>query len=565
MNIKAKVNAQEVKAFRLSSEDIKGFCVQSRDIRKTISVIIDSITKLKDSLKPTITELDSALKSLPGKIKKIQEEIQNCETRLKDKEDELKSLERTLAATPKSIEIMLPNGKPKKIPNPEYYSIKSQIQAAKAEIAIIKSELYNLKTKLEYAKKLETRISAMKVSVENTLLTLDTKINRCRQIDNEVAEVFGLISKSSDSAIQNLKNIEGLIEQYLKKRMRYNDTYICPVVKDADRLMDIVNLLNQKKEKPSLFKRFVDVIKKEIKEEFAFESEEESENQAEENEPDEIQNEEEVIDNEDNFADEYEDDIENDNNKVVNNYYNIPVTNNNYNFTNNQYTNKTETVQEKCEEGINEESFETKDIKDENSIKNIYGYTDEDITMHGIVFDAQGHVEEFDGKSFGGKYHTYDYRLDHTSTSEYGYYTGERGESLFVPYENNAKGVMVKQILREYGLKGIEYRNAEPDFEECCEETVIIDNMCGDRDVNFPSADEACAKKWNACSKFGISDWDVEKVKRYRLEHWLTWHEKCDTKTMVMVRREINDYVKHLGGVAECKKRDNTPFGGYDE
>ena len=159
-----------------------------------------------------------------------------------------------------------------------------------------------------------------------------------------------------------------------------------------------------------------------------------------------------------------------------------------------------------------------------------------------------------------------------------GYYTGTRGESKYIPCTRTVEGVVVTEILKNYGLDGIEYRNAEPDFEVCSEAIVQINNMTEFRDPyidkngvqqpgNFSYADQELATAWSAVGRDGKTDWTEEDIKKYRKANRLTWHEKCDAKTMVLVRSEINLYFQHSGGCAECKRRDSvgTEDGGFDE
>ena len=193
----------------------------------------------------------------------------------------------------------------------------------------------------------------------------------------------------------------------------------------------------------------------------------------------------------------------------------------------------------------------------------------DEIIKHGIKFDKEHRICEYDGKTFGGAFNSYDVRLNRTSlnTVIYGQYTGVRGESKYIPSARNAKGVAVIDILKTYGLDGIEYRNAEPDFETCSEAVVQIQAMSENRldyrntegniaPGNFKQADIELAKVWNHQLREGRADWIDEDVKKFRKNNRLTWHEKCDTSTMVLVRLEINDYFKHSGGCAECKARD---------
>ena len=176
-------------------------------------------------------------------------------------------------------------------------------------------------------------------------------------------------------------------------------------------------------------------------------------------------------------------------------------------------------------------------------------------------------------------YRGYDERLSNTpaENSELGEWEGERGESKFLPSETTERGAAAKEKLDQYELDGIEYRNAEPDFSKCSEATVQIDNMTENRadyiddngkyqKGNFSQADLRCAEQWNAEEKDGRNDWTDEKVKQYRQNNKLSWHERCDTQTMDLVSQDIHGFFIHSGGVAECKARDNNIIGGdFDE
>lgn len=176
-----------------------------------------------------------------------------------------------------------------------------------------------------------------------------------------------------------------------------------------------------------------------------------------------------------------------------------------------------------------------------------------------IVYDTEGHICEYNGRLFGGNYNTYETRLDYTSRPDpmLGRYEGVRGESKYIPATRTAEGIIVTEILNNYGMDGITYRNAEPDFEDCSEAVVTIPHMTGKREINFPQADIELAIKWNQEAKEGRQNWKPDDVALYRMANSLSWHEKCDTKTMVLVRTEVNLYFQHLGGVAECKARDS--------
>lgn len=205
----------------------------------------------------------------------------------------------------------------------------------------------------------------------------------------------------------------------------------------------------------------------------------------------------------------------------------------------------------------------------------------EEVKAHKVRFDDEGRITQYDGKTFGGEYNSYDTRLAHTPADDnpiFGRYEGIRGESKYIPSRRTVEGVIVTEILSQYGIDGIYYRNAEPDFEPCAEAVVKINGMTENRENysdsmgetalgNFSQADIELAKAWNLERREGRSDWEARDVLNYRKTNNLTWHEKCDTETMVLVRFEINFFFRHSGGCSECRVRDaaGTDGGGFDE
>lgn len=203
------------------------------------------------------------------------------------------------------------------------------------------------------------------------------------------------------------------------------------------------------------------------------------------------------------------------------------------------------------------------------------------------VFDKLGNTAEdikdrIEGKEFGAQYNSEERMIEYTPAedSKKGYWDGVRGNSKFIPNENTEAGLNAKEKLAEYGQDGVRYKNGEPDFSKCSEATVTIDNMTENRDDyyvdgmknygNFSQADIKCSEKWNAEAKDGRSDWTARDVNNWRDENNCTWHERCDTKTMDLISRDIHNtkdpVFTHLGGVSECRVRDAVNAGGeFDE
>lgn len=178
-----------------------------------------------------------------------------------------------------------------------------------------------------------------------------------------------------------------------------------------------------------------------------------------------------------------------------------------------------------------------------------------------------------------GYYNSYETRSKNTPVDGIrGQWEGERGESKYIPSDETEEGKAAQDKLAEKNMNGVEYKYAEPDFSKCAEATVDIDNMTENRedyyDVdgnqkqgNFSQADTKCAELWNTVGKDGKSDWTASEVRDWRRENGYSWHERCDTKTMDLVSRDIHGYFGHYGGCSECKVRDsaNVDGGGFDE
>lgn len=185
------------------------------------------------------------------------------------------------------------------------------------------------------------------------------------------------------------------------------------------------------------------------------------------------------------------------------------------------------------------------------------------------IADLEGNIETLQE----GYFSTYKERLDRTPIdSDLGTWTGERGESLFIP-NTEKRGATIGRMLEEHGLEGIEYRDGNPDFSVIAEETVEIEmtaNRLSNRIKgivgNFEKADAECARQWNLKGKDGRTDWNSRAVSNYRNEHSLSWHENPDRKTCELISQDIHGYFRHLGGFSECVKKEAKDIGGvFDE
>lgn len=164
---------------------------------------------------------------------------------------------------------------------------------------------------------------------------------------------------------------------------------------------------------------------------------------------------------------------------------------------------------------------------------------DNDMLDSGILdddADEEQFLENIEGESY---YSTYDERLKQTPTNN-GNWDGERGESMFHSYDES-----VNKILEKFGVDGISYKDAIPDFSEVSKGTVEIESMTDNRQRNFAQANEILAEE-KGCTP--------QEVEKWMKDNKFTWHEDNDMKTMLKIPSEINSKFPHLGGVSECKK-----------
>lgn len=116
----------------------------------------------------------------------------------------------------------------------------------------------------------------------------------------------------------------------------------------------------------------------------------------------------------------------------------------------------------------------------------------------------------------------------------------------------------MRWTLSRFWAEGVRYSSGIPDFSPFAAHTLRIEDMSRDRYRNFQKCDSACAEEWNRQAREDRTDWTARDIAQWRSEHGYTWHERNDMHTCDLVPTAINDYFRHLGGVAECVRRDSA-------
>ena len=164
-----------------------------------------------------------------------------------------------------------------------------------------------------------------------------------------------------------------------------------------------------------------------------------------------------------------------------------------------------------------------------------------------------------------------DFSKPNLPTEDSGHFTGERGNSAFIP--NNQKA---REALQSFGADSVKYVNGYPDFSPftvihdeklgTVDGRVQIGHMTADRSNpkyvygrrtdghapdenlgNFAQADNELAKALNDRDGTVLTGKDIQEMRKRKK---LTWHEVEDGKTMYLVPTPIHAACPHSGGVS---------------
>lgn len=131
-----------------------------------------------------------------------------------------------------------------------------------------------------------------------------------------------------------------------------------------------------------------------------------------------------------------------------------------------------------------------------------------------------------------------------------GHWTGERGNSIYIPTNNQDE---IIKILNQHNLYGIKYQKGIINLNPCSIATVRLSKMYIIRYKNFKFCDILCADLWNNTNFLNKQDWTNKEVEYYRKQYHYSWHECNDCVHCELVPTKINSFFSHFGGIAECR------------
>ena len=151
-------------------------------------------------------------------------------------------------------------------------------------------------------------------------------------------------------------------------------------------------------------------------------------------------------------------------------------------------------------------------------------------------------------------YSTYNERYNCTPSqkTKRGNWSGQSGESMFIP-SNTLRNRNLIQLLHQYGLTGITYKNCIVDFSDCSICQFYLKNMSILRYKNFREADLLLLEYSQSSQNLFPAFSSLKEIQAYRSEQKLTWHECNDCRTIQLIPSEIHRFFNHLGGISELK------------
>lgn len=499
----AKANASSVRAFEQSVSATRDYSFRLEKGKQCLEMLLSVLIKAEKEINDAIKKAERALNNLSAKIARIERQISNLIMTLEQLESKKDKLETRLSH-------MQENGDPA-----EKLAVELKISDVESDIRSAQDEMSSFEDRLERANGIYSRLESQVDAMNGVAYSLKEKENSCRNLIDEFATIRQKNMRQGASASDALKKLQKVIDSYLRIKMEFEGAQVYPAVSKPSSNSSNTNINN------------IDINLRKTT-----------------------------------FVQ-----MESVNQEILQVTKSDPFSDN--------------PMHAEHHAGAAPEKRDYESPSRNMDIHIIPKISEYEMQEHGIKLDESGRIALYDGKTFGGAYNTYPERLQITLADNnpmIGCYEGIRGESKFIPSNRTVEGLLVIEILSRYGLNGIIYINAEPDFEVCAEAVVKIPAMTENRENyfdddglpvqgNFSQADIQLAEQWNEQKREGKTDWVPRDVLDYRKANRLTWHEKCDTETMVLVPWEINSFFRHSGGCSECKKRDTIIDNGdeFDE
>ena len=215
MKIQARVNLIDITNYRTVVE-------RFRDRAQMSCGVIAVFDELKAEIKIDIETLDKNKSELFNSLPVIDEKIKNYKieiNRLRDQiavlKNELAVLSSELSNTPRTVEITDEDGRSIKIPNPEYESLKIQMETVNAQLAVCKGELNMYEARLKHCEVVKKEIQELVLLISKRITEMfdcQNSVDRNRTVYKQTLQQ---IQMKSISASNKLSLAEKSVNSYL--------------------------------------------------------------------------------------------------------------------------------------------------------------------------------------------------------------------------------------------------------------------------------------------------------------------------------------------------------------
>ncbi len=216
MKLNAKVSIKSVNTFKQKAINIQELS-KLFDSGKTYISEINKIVKDKISaLDQVQPDLNAALDDIQNKIDALDKQLIEWEKKheavhgeLEEKENELDSVDRTIVYTDS-------DGNEHETINPEYSAIKNDISNIKAELTSIENEIDTIQKKINDAEQIERKIDTHIEKIEDTIRDLEKLKKESERFEGEIEEAKQENNRICSKAVDLLNKIEKIIDAYLQ-------------------------------------------------------------------------------------------------------------------------------------------------------------------------------------------------------------------------------------------------------------------------------------------------------------------------------------------------------------
>lgn len=214
----AKVSLVAVKTFEQAVSAVKDYSVKFDRGISGLDGFSQYITKQIGGVNESCSKLQQSQAKLRDKAKKLKITIVKLNERMNKLEACLASLESELSSVPEFISITNESDEVHEIPNPEYVSLREDIDDVEEKIEAVAMEKALYHERLNKVNAVDAQIEKQIDKFDSVVHALEEKKSSCHKLREELLEIKAHNFKNGENAFEKLKKIEEIIAAYQRKK-----------------------------------------------------------------------------------------------------------------------------------------------------------------------------------------------------------------------------------------------------------------------------------------------------------------------------------------------------------